>query len=697
MGIFDNAVSVVIGNKIVDSIRTSDNGVIYERSEHTRLSIDVPLNLTYSDAFNITGHLTTANGTGISGEQVVLKVGNTVVDSTTTTNNGEYSFTQTPVATGNHSFQVVYAGSNSYGSSESSVVTREIGKETLVLTATFDKSKYDVGDTVNITFDLTDDEGNHRPYATIRVNNTNFVYTHAGIRPNKTYSFTYTENTSNIIQCVILGTQNYTGASVTLNLNTVTPTVISTTSSKQVIGSGDSTSVIATLQDQDGDAVPSRSLTYEIKHGSITIDSGSDTTDSNGEIEIEYTGNSIGDVDVIVSYGSLQETFVIIDAVKYDNATQSSPTDIWTLSNNNNTQLDRLTDHSEVTEITTGTDAWITTKINHECAIEFDVKITSTDYSKPFAQLSQSANVDTRSQILYSTNYRDNNWHHVKITFNNGTGTIAFDNGTENALTINNYDSGRDMFFRFRTQYEITSVNFKNFVVYYDDPSINLTSNKDIITSSESATITAQLIGVPYASKTLNYQVKHNDTVLDSGTTITNSSGVATFNYAGTGVGEVDVEVSYSSLQETYGLWDTLKYDNATLSDHTDSFWASVTNITRNDTYSTIGSESSTINIYSAITGDICIEFDVKTNTFSTGTVARITNGSSTVLADLTRQALNLNQNEWTHFKLTIEDNKLSVDGTSVTDVDITDYDRFNFRSNTNYSIDFKNIRIYSI
>lgn len=139
-----------------------------------------------------------------------------------------------------------------------------------------------------------------------------------------------------------------------------------------------------------------------------------------------------------------------------------------------------------------------------------------------------------------------------------------------------------------------------------------------------------------------------------------------------------------------------MKYDNATTDDHTDSFWASVTNITRNDTYSSIGSESSTVTIYSSITGDICIELDVKTNTFATGTVIRITNGSSTVLADLTRQVLDLNQNEWKHVKITIRDNKLSVDGTDVTNIDVTGYNRFYFRSNSGYSIDFKDIRIYS-
>ena len=561
MGIFDNAVSVVIGNKIVESIVTSDNGVIYQKSEHTRLSIDVPLNLVYSDAFNITGHLTTTEGTGISGEEVVLKVGDTVMDSTTTTNNGEYSFTQTPVAIGNHSFQVVYAGSNTYGSSESSVVTREVGKETLVLTATFDKSKYDVGDTVNITFDLTDDEGNHRPYATIRVNNTNFTYTHAGIRPNKTYSFTYTENTSNIIQCVILGTQNYTGASVTLNLNTVTPTAVAL-SSDPLVTHGNTTTITATLQDQDGDGIANRELNYVVKTGSKVLYRGSDTTDSNGEIDINYTGTARGKIDVIASYQSLsQATHSLMDCWWYDVGTTSTHKNTWVVSDNETTSISYSTNGTTVTK-TDDSSTWrylfyddsalSSTKVGSRYTIpvyntiEFDV--TAITGTVGLDMLSNSS--DHPTPYISATG-------HYKIVLDNDTAVLYKDDTLIDTYVL----SGENIRFGFSFNSVNESITFKNFVIYCP-PQLKIISTPNVVGNNESTTITVKFVGGANANKNINYSFKHDDIILNEGTTQTDSDGLATLSYTGSELGKITVTAKYLSLLETtHEIYDSLFYD----------------------------------------------------------------------------------------------------------------------------------------
>ena len=85
-----------------------------------------------------------------------------------------------------------------------------------------------------------------------------------------------------------------------------------------IIESGDSDTITATLLD-NGVAVAGETLSYQIKHGSTVLDSGTDTTDANGRIEITYTGTGVGDIDVIVSFGMvLQETYEIEDCYKYD-------------------------------------------------------------------------------------------------------------------------------------------------------------------------------------------------------------------------------------------------------------------------------------------------------------------------------------------------------------------------------------------
>ncbi|MBQ2653066.1 MAG: leucine-rich repeat protein [Methanobrevibacter sp.] len=94
------------------------------------------------------------------------------------------------------------------------------------------------------------------------------------------------------------------------------------TSTKQIIKSGESTTVTAKLGDVDGYGIPDKTLSYQLKHGSTVISSGSDVTDSNGEVDITYTGTAVGQVDVIVSYGMLlQETFVCYDCFRVQTGT----------------------------------------------------------------------------------------------------------------------------------------------------------------------------------------------------------------------------------------------------------------------------------------------------------------------------------------------------------------------------------------
>lgn len=117
------------------------------------LSINVPLNLTYSDAFQISGTLTDDDDEPIINTEVSLKVGDTVVDTQTTDINGVATFTQTPVQTGNHSFTLVSAETSVYASATSSTVLREVGKETTVLTetsSTANEYHYMVGTQVNL-------------------------------------------------------------------------------------------------------------------------------------------------------------------------------------------------------------------------------------------------------------------------------------------------------------------------------------------------------------------------------------------------------------------------------------------------------------------------------------------------------------------------------------------------------------------
>ena len=109
------------------------------------------------------------------------------------------------------------------------------------------------------------------------------------------------------------GDDKYTSSSVT-RLITVSEHIyaIDLYSNNPEIETGDSTSVIATLTD-DNIPVSDETLSYTIKHGSTTITTGTGTTNNNGQITINYTGTGAGDIDIVVTFDTITETYEITD------------------------------------------------------------------------------------------------------------------------------------------------------------------------------------------------------------------------------------------------------------------------------------------------------------------------------------------------------------------------------------------------
>lgn len=96
-----------------------------------------------------------------------------------------------------------------------------------------------------------------------------------------------------------------------------------------------------------------------------------------------------------------------------------------------------------------------------------------------------------------------------------------------------------------------------------------VTVDKKILSANDNDIATVNCIlsdstGV-IAGESIDYQILHNDTILDEGTLTTDNTGKITLEYAATGVGNVDVIFSLRSiLQETYELIDYMFYDDAT-------------------------------------------------------------------------------------------------------------------------------------
>ena len=77
----------------------------------------------------------------------------------------------------------------------------------------------------------------------------------------------------------------------------------------------------------NGVVVPDETIDYNIMHDGTVLDSGSLTTDDNGEINLNYIAAGVGDVDVVFSLRSLlQKTYVITDC--YEIVDCSNPNDV---------------------------------------------------------------------------------------------------------------------------------------------------------------------------------------------------------------------------------------------------------------------------------------------------------------------------------------------------------------------------------
>jgi hypothetical protein len=195
-------------------------------------------------------------------------------------------------------------------------VSRNIGKETTVLSVSVNKQKYKTGETATATITLTDDDGTP-------LNNASVSYTigntsnSATTNSNGVATVTFTVSSVTSISCSYPTNSNYSASSDSASFSIVTPTVLSLTSSTPIIESGDSATVNLVLLDQDGDAISGESVSYTISHGGTTISSSSVTTDSNGEASLSYTGTGVGNVSVVVTYGLLQETYELEDCYFY--------------------------------------------------------------------------------------------------------------------------------------------------------------------------------------------------------------------------------------------------------------------------------------------------------------------------------------------------------------------------------------------
>ena len=347
----------------------------------TVLSINVPLNLTYSDDFNISGTLLWDN-IAVANKTVSLKVGNTIVDTATTNNYGEYSFTTSPVSMGTHSFQVVFDGDSSYDASESSVVTREIERETSVISITSNHNTgYNPSDVINVAGLLVSDDAEAISGASVKIYDSENTLIDT-LTTDNTGAFSTTINGAdlntgdNLFNIVFDGDNYYTASSTSLTLrisvaSTMTVGLYDTNDvaidTVSLHGQNSTGIIKAVVYDQLGNVMVGETVNFNVD-GVIS----SAVTDNTGVAEYTYTAQSVagtGEVSVMVSCDSLIETCNFYD-VFYTNKLDS------------NTQFYQITGTTTCSDGIMGggsaylSDGWDNTK---DYVLSLDFKYTSND------------------------------------------------------------------------------------------------------------------------------------------------------------------------------------------------------------------------------------------------------------------------------------------------------------------------------
>jgi len=140
--------------------------------------------------------------------------------------------------------------------------------------------------------------------------------------------------------------------------------------------------------------------------------------------------------------------------------------------------------------------------------------------------------------------------------------TLTTDSSGNFSKTLSNLSVGTHSLFAQFDAYESSIVVVE---VQDHDYAINISADNPIIQTGDTAIITATLTdgSNPVVGETLSYSLTNKGTVVGSGSTTTNNNGEISITYVGAGLGDIDVEVSYSTLlQETYELEDCHIYDS---------------------------------------------------------------------------------------------------------------------------------------
>ena len=400
------------------------------------------------------------------------------------------------------------------------VLSEAAGKTLTTITLSTDYSTYTIGDTINITGTLKENEedtGLSNKSVKIYVNNELIGAATTLTGGSFSKSITASASGTVTIRAVFETDEDYAGStgntSVTVNKKTST---ISFAADKASYDLGQTISLTGTL-----------------KSGTTNIGSAS--------IEI-YDGGTLLDTVTTLSNGTFSKTIT---------AETVESKSFHAVYNGNAT---------------------------YESATSSNVNVTITKRTPTITLLSSSASVTTGDSYIISGAllYNGTGVANASVKLYQGQSVIdtltTANDGTFNKTITSTAEGTFTYHVVFDATTTYTGVTSGNVTVTVSDASsfdaIELTSDKDIISAydKESATLTAQLmsgtIPVAIAGETVTFEVRKtsDDSLVETLTADTNSSGVATVSYFGKGVGDLYIKAICGLLVQTYTLEDCNYY-----------------------------------------------------------------------------------------------------------------------------------------
>lgn len=420
-----------------------------------------PTNIVYGDNFNATGLLTT-DGVPIAGETVKLLIGDTVVGSVVTDNSGNASFSgDSHVHTGTHSFKLVYSGGNRYKSSDTGNATVTIDKETSYLNLPSNSTLYTDG-SMSVSGSLLDNDPNPIIGKEVTLTDGTNTFT-ATSDDNGEFSFDLSSlsvGTHSLTATFVDG--DYTGNTVNISVVVADPYGI-VSADKPILSYADGDSAIVSATFYSGVDYSGETVTFYY-NGNVL---GTGTVEEGVAVcTTPYESQGIGDIVLSAEVDGtlLIQTYSIIDALKYDDATSDNTSKYDTTystgqtfnydSSNSAYKLQRTSNGMGsviVKDLTVPNNVEISylLKIGNSTSLNTQPALSLFNENGSGVGIRSGYNYDTKYFILSDVEYNNfgttisrddynslsqNTWYRVVLSHNNGTVTAKLYDTSDNLL-----------------------------------------------------------------------------------------------------------------------------------------------------------------------------------------------------------------------------------------------------------------------